>query len=139
MRRRKLVVALAGLTVVIAAGVVVLWPQTSRPTAEDIARIKNGMTRAEIEEILGAPGDLTTAFTRFQANDDYVGSDYVRKSENGEVVWEIWITDVQSISVRFDASQRVSDTNTLENARYYLRPLDDLEWRAKRQLHRWFP
>ena len=58
MRRRKLliVLVLAGLTVVVVmAGAVVLWPQPpSRITRENFDRIKEGMSRAEVEAILGS-------------------------------------------------------------------------------------
>ena len=61
MRRRTLLVVLAGLTVVVAAGAVVLWPRTpSRITLENCNRIREGMSRAEVEAILGPPGDYRT-------------------------------------------------------------------------------
>jgi hypothetical protein len=61
MRRRTLLVALAGLPVVVAAGAVVLWPRTpSRITLENCNRIREGMSRAEVEAILGPPGDYRT-------------------------------------------------------------------------------
>jgi hypothetical protein len=57
MRRRKLLVALAWLAVVVAAGVVVLWPRENRITQENCDRIKEGMSQAEVEAILGPSGD----------------------------------------------------------------------------------
>ena len=39
MRRRKLLVALAGLAVVVAAGAVVLWPHPVRATRENYFHI----------------------------------------------------------------------------------------------------
>jgi hypothetical protein len=54
MRRRKLLVALAGLAVVGAAGAVVLWPPQSpnhRITVENCELMRTGMNRAEIEGI----------------------------------------------------------------------------------------
>jgi hypothetical protein len=60
MRRRKLLVALAGLAVVVAVGVVVLWPPEDRITEANLERIKEGMTQAEVEAILGPPGDYRT-------------------------------------------------------------------------------
>jgi hypothetical protein len=63
MRRRTLLVALAGLAVVVGAGTVVLWPRADRITLENFDRIKKGMRRAEVEAILGPPGDYTTGPT----------------------------------------------------------------------------
>jgi hypothetical protein len=48
MRRRTLLVALAGLAVVVAVGAIVLWPRQSlRITCENCDRIREGMSRAE--------------------------------------------------------------------------------------------
>src|SRR5262245_23034627 len=60
MRRQTLLVVLAGLAVVVAAGAVVLWPRADRITLENYDRIRDGMTRAEVEAILGPPGDQRT-------------------------------------------------------------------------------
>src|SRR6516162_2477131 len=61
MRRRTLLVVLVGLAVVVAVGAVVLWPQPpSRITRENYDRIREGMSRAEAQAILGPPGDYTT-------------------------------------------------------------------------------
>ena len=69
MRRRKLLVVLAGLAVV-AAGVVVLWPRPDRITRENCDRIRPGMTRAEVEAILGPPDDYRTGRGESDFGDD---------------------------------------------------------------------
>jgi hypothetical protein len=53
MRRRKLLGAVAGLAVLVAVGVFALWPRTERVTRENFDRIKEGMSRAEVEAIHG--------------------------------------------------------------------------------------
>ena len=50
MRRRKPLVVVAGLAVVVAAGVVVLWPRADRVTRENFRRIETGMSRADVAE-----------------------------------------------------------------------------------------
>jgi hypothetical protein len=62
MRRRKLLVTLAGLAVVVAVGVFVPGPspEPSLVTRENFDRIKGGMSRADVEAILGPPGDYRT-------------------------------------------------------------------------------
>ena len=55
MPKRKLLVALTGLAVVVAAGVVVLWPGQAHVTEENFSRIRKGSTEAEVEKILGEP------------------------------------------------------------------------------------
>jgi hypothetical protein len=46
-----------GLAVVVAVGVVVLWPRADRITKENLGRIRLGMSAAEVEVVLGPPGD----------------------------------------------------------------------------------
>ena len=64
MRRRKLLVALAGLAVAVAAGAVVLWPRTidmsPGVTLHNFVRLKEGMTLSDVATILGPPGDHTS-------------------------------------------------------------------------------
>src|SRR5262245_57459436 len=62
MRRRTLLVVLAGLAVVVAIGVVVLWARAApeRITRENYERIRVGMSRAEVYAVLGPPGDYST-------------------------------------------------------------------------------
>ena len=61
-RRRKLLVALAGLAVVVAVGAVILWSQLEpdRITQASFERIRVGMTRADVAAILGPAGDFRT-------------------------------------------------------------------------------
>jgi hypothetical protein len=69
MRRRTLLAALAGLAVVVAAGAWLLWPRQDRITPENLDRIELGMTRAEVEAILGGPpGDYRTVWTDWEMN-----------------------------------------------------------------------
>jgi hypothetical protein len=56
MRRWKLFVALVGLAMLVA-GAVVLWPPPKLITRESFGSIRTGMTRAEVEAIVGSPGD----------------------------------------------------------------------------------
>jgi hypothetical protein len=65
MRNRKLRWAAAGLALValLAAGAFVMWPRPDRITRENYQRIRYGMSRGEVEAILGPPGDYTSAPT----------------------------------------------------------------------------
>jgi hypothetical protein len=86
MRRRKLLVALVGLAVVVAAGAVVLWPQAappSRVTRENYDCIQEGMTRAEVEAILGPPGDYRTG----------LGESVLGEADYGITQIMVWMPD----------------------------------------------
>jgi hypothetical protein len=54
-RRRLLPLAVLGAVIVLAIGVWLVWPQPSAITGENVAKIKVGMTLAEVEAILGGP------------------------------------------------------------------------------------
>jgi hypothetical protein len=72
MRRRKLRWVLAGLAVLLlAVGGFVLWPRPNRVARENFDRIREGMTRAEVEAILGPPGDYQTVRTAPPPQPDY--------------------------------------------------------------------
>jgi hypothetical protein len=141
MRRRRLLAALVGLAVVVTAGMFVLWPRLeppSRITRENSDRIQVGMSRAEVEAILGPPGDYRNGPT----NPVILG-------DLGEGTWPWsrpnttcaeWVGDTGWLCVEFnngDGTMRAGDF--LERKRIAQHPLDNLLWRLKRQWHRWFP
>jgi hypothetical protein len=118
VQRWKLLVALAGLAVVVA-GAVVLWP--SRLTRENYDRIQNGMSRAEVYALLGPP------------DPDPFGT----PGSGGEA----WSRLDEIYAVFFDPSGRVCYKFLSYGLprRTTQGPFDSLLWRAKRHWHRWFP
>jgi hypothetical protein len=139
MRRRKLLVALAGLAV-IAVGAVVLWPRADRITRENFDRIKKGMGRAEVEAILGPPGDYTTGPTQttFLESASKHPVSWTRGSVFTPVI-EFWETDDAAIEVGYGPSGELLFTIRRGQKRLQQSPLDNLIWRVNRQCHRWFP
>jgi hypothetical protein len=135
MRRRKLLAVLAGLAV-LAAGA---WPRSDRITRQNVDSIKDGMSQAEVEAILGPPGDYTTGpvrWMRWMSVDEAVaisGSAY--DSETPETSW---MADTGMISVRFGSHgvyiKRFADAQKEEQTLP-----DNLLWRAKRLWRKWFP
>ena len=140
MRRRKLLVVLAGLAVVGAAGAFVLWPwPSSRITLENCNRIREGMSRAEVEAILGPPGDHSSGPV------DFAGRTALAMGSGGRARPALVFTPIRrdafednnpdmsshQAEVRFKCDWMVQriDQSLSEN----------ILWRAKRQWHRWFP
>jgi hypothetical protein len=150
MRRRTLLVVLVGLAVVIAAGAVVVWPQPSRITKENCDRIHTEMTRAEVEAILGPPGDYRTGLGETAYGDDW-SADPIADPPGTVWTWQktpvgspfhqecaAWLSDSYAICVSIDDTGQVLwATGQLRRTRS--NPLQNLLWRAKRQWHRWFP
>jgi hypothetical protein len=142
MRRRTLLVVLAGLAVVVAAGAVVLWPPQSlnhRITVENYELLRTGMNRAEIEGILGPPGEYSTG--------PVVGE----VGQWGQVRYmlyhrpaseSVWIGDTAWITVEYDSSASAATVQGFSCVRVKQATTDALTlavWRVKRQWHRWFP
>jgi hypothetical protein len=147
MRRRTLLVVLAGLTVVVAAGAVVLWPRPSaRLTLENCNRIRQGMSRAEAEAILGPPGDYATVpfdnGSGSEVDPSYVYSQVVRSLSTGYDSNRVraWCGNDRLIMIAFDGPNgRVVALSSTQLTKWDQSSLENLLWRAKRQWHRWFP
>src|SRR5262249_54020078 len=109
MRRRTLLVTLAGLAVVVAAGAGVLWPRAeSGITVENFRRIREGMTLAEAIAILGPPGDYSTLETAsppiLSEEDAYARlGDRTYESVN----LQYWKNDTADVFVALDKSGRI--------------------------------
>ena len=131
MRRRTLLVVLAGLAVVVAVGVAMVWPREDRITAENFGRIDEGMSTAEVEAILGPPGDYRTLPPRL---DDPWSHSALHPPANAR----IWHGNAGSIYVSFNHSTSAGLAWTSANA-IDRGTLGNLLWRAKRQWRRWFP
>jgi hypothetical protein len=155
MRRWKLLVVLAGLAIV-AAGVIVLRPEPpSRITLESCRRIREGMTRAEVEAILGPPGDYRTAVgeTEYPTSRDS-GRAWRRDPEFSDLNlnWEeqidwmehelfqqaVWVGDEFLVRCRLDDSGHLKERCAFAR-RTKQTAFDSFLWRLKRKWRRWFP
>jgi hypothetical protein len=153
MRRRTLLVVLAGLALVVATGVVVLWPREDRITQENCDRISEGMSCAEVEAILGPPGDYRTGHG--EADFGTIGwmpdppidlggtltnwSRVPGQTPQDARQFACWLSDSFSICISIDESGHVIGKSGKPRRKTTQGPLDNLLWRAKRQWHRWFP
>ena len=135
MRRRKLLVMLVGLAVVGAVGMAVLWPRADRITQANCDQIREGMTRSEVETILGPVGDYSSGPTE----PEFVFVMLPAGLTVEDVVTAGWIGDTGSIDVGFDRRGKVAFSQFTRLELRRLSPLANLLWRAKRQWHRWFP
>jgi hypothetical protein len=133
---------LAGLAVLFATGAFVLWPRPDRVTEENVGRIREGMSRAEVYAILGPPGDHLTGPV------EYLQDGFVECNENdfglqfeGEY-WARWLGDRTLVDLEFGEDGCVIGGFSkyhYTGRRVEQGPLDNLLWRAKRQWRRWFP
>jgi hypothetical protein len=135
MQRRKLLVALAGLAVVVTVGVVVLWPRPDRVTPENYACIRLGMSRAEVYALLGPPGDYATGDTK--------ASDLPNPPRLADLLHAAslpeWVGDRAAIGVYFDGAGNVAYAECRHLEPVDHGPLGNLLWRLKRQWDRWSP
>jgi hypothetical protein len=147
MRRRKLLCAMVTLAVLVAVGVVALWPQPERITRENFNCVQTGMSRADVEAILGPPGDYRTMLTE-EPLEETLRS--VRKHPTPEeiaevfallqsdVKHEIWMGDRGDIRVSIGPRGIIeSQFTATEKVEQSVR--DNFLWRIKRQWRKWSP
>jgi hypothetical protein len=136
VRRRKLLVALAAL-----AGVVVLWPrgEPDRITQANFDRIHEGMTRAEVETILGPPGDYRTEPAEYGSLAYLVGRRAQSIGDDYPAVSHWWEGNTSLVILSYDHSGRVTDFGRVDAINPKPSAVEILLWHLKRQWHRWFP
>jgi hypothetical protein len=141
MRRRRLrwMLTLAGLAVVVAVGVVVLWPRADLVTLENFQRLRCGMTEAEVEAILGPSGDHTSGDT--EPDLEHQKWQYLTPPESygRQEALKGWIADRACIGVGFDSAGNVGSAFCIPMRNIDHGPIGNLLWLAKRQWHCWFP
>jgi hypothetical protein len=137
MRRRKLVRGM-GLLLMLAGAAFVLWPDSPpRDLWADTGRIQFDMSRAEVEAILGPPGDYTTGPTRttgFIRSTSRPHDPFFERQSHAE-----WLTDDLKFQVRFDSENRVAAQYWSYSERLQQNPFENRLWRAERQWRKWFP
>jgi hypothetical protein len=141
MRRWKLLVTLVGLAVIVAAGVVVLWPRPSRITRENFGRLKPGMTRADVEAILGPAGDYQTGETEIDRSIRPIinySPRVLESSAEDTLFWE-WRSDTTVLLLGFDTEGRLAGGRQIPTKRITDNPFVNLWWQAKCQWWKWFP
>jgi hypothetical protein len=136
MQTRKLFVAMVVLAVLVATGVFVSWPQTdpaSRITWQNFERIAFGVTRAEVDNILGRPGDFTTGPTRGGRGGGITSG---RPRRGPCLSWE---ANHATYSIGFDAEGQVCEKIWQDFEPVHLEPFPNFFWHVNRQWRRWFP
>jgi hypothetical protein len=139
MRRRNLIAAV-GLAVLVAVGAFVVWPRPNRVTRENYNRIRLRMSRAQVEAILGPPGDYTTVpvgqVTTSMSPSDSAA--LTRARMDSRTTESEWWADTGYIVVAY-SPEGVSYRNFGVVDAAQLSPLDRLLWQTERLWRKWFP
>jgi hypothetical protein len=140
MRRAKIVLAAGlGLAVLASVGASAAALRTRRITFENYQRITHGMSREEVEAILGPHRDFTTV-----PGSDVAGwrqiVRYHDEFRDGPGQKQLtWMADDATIAVTFDSTGHTYRKEYREAAPEQLTPLQNFCWFARRQWRRWFP
>ncbi len=142
MREWDLRWAVAGLAALAGAAMFALWPPTPRVTQENFGRIKPGMTRTEVEAILGSPGDYRTEPTFDPVPASPARS--VWRAARGEwappgTTAAVWRGNGGVVVVFLDRCDTVQEAEYGQVYAVQQAPLEKLFWQAERQWRRWFP
>jgi hypothetical protein len=129
MTRKRLLVVLAALVAIVVAGTVAVpWPRP-RVTSESFARVQVGMSRAEVERLVGPPGDYTTGPM------GVVIFDHTSMwPADTTLVW--WRGDGGIGSIAFDADSTVADVRFWPAGP--AGPLERVLWQVESAWRRWF-
>jgi hypothetical protein len=117
----------------------VMWPWPERIAERNFTRIAEGMRRAEVEAILGPPGDYTTGPTDSPARG---GLYLLKRDESYYPMYDAtqeWKGNTAIIRVGFDSANVATYKEYVRNYRVDQGLFDNLLWRLQRQWHRWFP
>ena len=137
MRRRTLLVALAGLAVVVAAGAVLWPPRSGRITRENFDLLQVGMSKPEVYALLGPPGVYLTRDVDYgSGGEETLG---MAPRAGGEKGVEKWAADEVGLWVKFDADGHVSGAVCIPMTTHDHGLIGNVLWRIKYQLFRWFP
>jgi hypothetical protein len=136
VRKRKLLTVLTLLAVVliIGAGVASIPGRSPLITQADSEKLQPGMSRREVEAILGPPGDYRTG----PGQDPPVVSLLWLPPPAGPNVSK-WRGDSGTITVAYTDAGQVRRKWFEPWYRKEQGPIENLLWRAKRQWQRWFP
>ena len=138
MRRWKLFVTVLGLATVFPVAAIVVWPWPERIAERNFTRIAEGMRRAEVEAILGPPGDYTTGPTDSPARG---GLYLLKRHESYYPMYDAtqeWKGNTAIIRVGFDSANVATYKEYVTGPRVAQGLFDNLLSHAKGQWHRWF-
>jgi hypothetical protein len=132
--RRLLLFGLPTAVVVVLLAVWLLWPRSAL-TRENAAKIREGMTRAEVEALLGGPArnestgltnpDIRTPDAAEHSRVETQMAERMLEVAAGGTVWG-WTSDRVAVHVRFDEAGRVSVVEVFPLRRAAEDPLDRL-------------
>jgi hypothetical protein len=104
--KRKLIAALAAGLVLAGAAAFALWPRPVRATPENFRQISLGMSRAQVQTVLGPPGEYLTGpvdFVRKGTRDvwaeDHWTDERLKKSDSWKGHHDMWTNDSAYTSI----------------------------------------
>ncbi len=128
----------AGLVVLAGVAAFAARPRPNRVTRANYERIREGMTLAEVQAILGPPGDYSSRPSDLYGLGNGGSEEWWKEGEDSGGGPTLWESDEGIISVQFNSRGAIYKGFTLTRDQQR-GALDNLRWRAKRQWRRWFP
>jgi hypothetical protein len=145
MRRLGRLGALAVASAAVLAGVALLSSSPrSRITRENVDRIREGMSRQEVEAILGTPRDSSTGPVLLERGDGrgpagfFVPDGCESYGPDGSAFLR-WTDDLGTATVCFERDGRAWAPFFQPLKKVQQSPLNNLLWRTKRLWRKWFP
>jgi hypothetical protein len=115
-RKLKWLGAVIATLVLCAAAAWILWPAAGQPiTLATYEQFRPGMTREEVDGVLGCPGRTRNDFSVWMDNRSPTagfGNDLLNEHRDQPGI-EYWFQDTGVIILRFDSDNRIADKQFL--------------------------
>jgi hypothetical protein len=139
--RRMWLVVVGGVLLATTVALLLLRPDPgARITRENFQHLHRGMTRPEVEAILGLAGDYRTGPLVDDTVSQSILSTIARDASlppDGRL--GEWVGDSGVVIVLFEDEERASHLEFLPLRRLDQGWVENLLWRINRQWHHWFP
>jgi hypothetical protein len=109
-KKRLLLFASLPLTVAVTLGVLAMSPPRPGVTKTNFDRIQEGMTKAQVQEMLGQDGEFTGGFTVVDRQEAQIAkAEFAWRADDGSVVFIMFVEGCVAAKYWSDSNETILD------------------------------